>query len=225
MIDIELWLERYIARLKDTFGDRIWFVGIQGSYGRGEATDGSDIDAVLILDMLSAADIETYRAMLDALEHRELVCGFLGGCGELRQWDPADLFQFCHDTTPILGSLDPIMEMVDAGAVARAIRTGACNIYHGCVHNLLFGQDTGTLRGLYKAATFVIRARVFQEQGRFCRGLRELKDRAEPGDRETVEAYLQINRGGVSDFRGRSEALFSWVQGILRALPDKRQKG
>lgn len=216
LIDIGSWLDRYIARLKDTFGERIWFVGLQGSYGRGEATAGSDIDMVVILNALSTADIGTYRAMLDTLEHRELVCGFLAGRKELRRWEPADLFQFCHDTNPILGNLDSILEQVDDSAVNRAIRMGACNIYHGCVHNMLFERSAEALRGLYKAATFVIRARVFQEKGCFCRGLRELSDQADPGDREVVEAYMRLNRDGVSDFCRSSESLFAWTQRILQ---------
>ena len=48
MIDITLWTDRYMMALKDAFGDRIWFAGIQGSYGRGEATEDSDIDMVVI---------------------------------------------------------------------------------------------------------------------------------------------------------------------------------
>jgi len=47
-------------------------------------------------------------------------------------WEPSDLFQFCHDTTPIKGSLDEVMAVVDESAVNRAIKIGACNIYHGC---------------------------------------------------------------------------------------------
>lgn len=34
MIDINLWMERFTELLKETFGYRIYFVGIQGCYGR-----------------------------------------------------------------------------------------------------------------------------------------------------------------------------------------------
>ena len=77
MIDINNWINRFLKVLNDTFGERVWFVGLQGSYGRGEATETSDIDVVVILDELSAADIKAYNDMLDALSHRELICGFL----------------------------------------------------------------------------------------------------------------------------------------------------
>ena len=79
MIDIDAWMKSYLQILNKTFGNRVWFVGLQGSYGRGEAIETSDIDVVAILDELSAADIQSYHAMLDTLPHRELICGFLSG--------------------------------------------------------------------------------------------------------------------------------------------------
>ena len=54
MIDIEPWLARFDRLLRETFGDRIQFAGLQGSYARGEATESSDIDLVVLLDALTA---------------------------------------------------------------------------------------------------------------------------------------------------------------------------
>lgn len=79
MIDVTAWMKDFLQTLNETFGKRVWFVGLQGSYGRGEATETSDIDVVVILDELSSMDIRTYNNMLDALSHRELICGFLSG--------------------------------------------------------------------------------------------------------------------------------------------------
>ena len=52
MIDITTWMKNFLQTLNETFGNRVWFVGLQGSYGRGEATETSDIDMVVILDNL-----------------------------------------------------------------------------------------------------------------------------------------------------------------------------
>ena len=30
------WLEKYVHEVVSTFGYRIWFIGVQGSYARGE---------------------------------------------------------------------------------------------------------------------------------------------------------------------------------------------
>ena len=109
MIDITAWMQNFLQTLTETFANRVWFVGLQGSYGRGEATETSDIDIVVILDELSAMDIQAYKDMLDTLSYRELICGFLSGKKEIMNWEPSDLFQFCNDTTPIKGSLDEVL--------------------------------------------------------------------------------------------------------------------
>ncbi|MBR5295038.1 MAG: nucleotidyltransferase domain-containing protein, partial [Clostridia bacterium] len=117
MIDINDFMGKFLQMLNETFGDRVWFVGLQGSFGRGEACDTSDIDVVVILDELSAMDIQTYHNMLSAMPHRELICGFLSGKTEILNWEPSDLFQFCNDTTPIKGSLDEVAALIDDLAV------------------------------------------------------------------------------------------------------------
>ncbi len=43
------WLENFVEEIKKGFGERIEFIGLQGSHGRGEASKESDIDVVVIL--------------------------------------------------------------------------------------------------------------------------------------------------------------------------------
>ena len=210
MIDIDVWMQLFMQKLNDVFTERVWFVGIQGSYGRGEATETSDIDVVVILDELSAADIQSYNMMLEMLPNRELVCGFLSGKNEIMNWDTSDLFQFCHDTTPIKGSLDEVMSVLDEEAVNRAIKIGACNIYHGCVHNMLHEKDEDILRGLYKSASFVVQAIVFKQTGSYIKHQKELLLLASPDERSIVDTFLLLKNGGAVDFVSMSESLFAW---------------
>ena len=169
MIEITTWMNEFLSTINEAFGDRVWFAGLQGSYGRGEATETSDIDVVVILDELSITDVHKYNAMLNTLPYRELICGFVSGKDELLNWEPSDLFQFCNDTTPITGSLDEVTAVVDESAVNRAIKIGACNIYHGCVHNMLHEKSEDILKGLYKSAAFVIQAITFKQTGKYIR--------------------------------------------------------
>ena len=125
MIDITDWMKNFLQKLNETFGNRVRFVGLQGSYGRGEATETSDIDIVVILDELSVSDIKIYNEVLNTLSHRNLICGFLSGKNEIMNWEPSDLFQFCYDTTPIKGSLDAVLALVDECAEDRAIKIGS----------------------------------------------------------------------------------------------------
>ena len=212
MINIDAWMKNYLQILNETFANRVWFVGLQGSYGRGEATETSDIDVVAILDELSAADIQSYHAMLDTLPHRELICGFLSGKEEIMNWEPSDLFQFCHDTTPIKGSLDEVMAVIDESAVNRAIKIGACNVYHGCVHNMLHEKSEDILRGLYKSASFVVQAIAFKETGNYISHQKDLLQVVSSAERAIVETFLTLKNGGTVDFNLMSETLFAWSQ-------------
>ena len=212
MIDITTWMQNFLQTLDETFAKRVWFVGLQGSYGRGEATETSDIDVVVILDELSAADIQTYNTMLNSLPNRELICGFLSGKQEIMNWEPSDLFQFCYDTTPIKGSLDEVLRVVDESAVKRAIKIGVCNIYHGCVHNMLFDKSEDILKGLYKSASFVVQAIVFLQTGNYIKHQKDLLAAAKPDEQAIINTFLNLKKGGAVDFIPMSKILFAWAK-------------
>ena len=209
MIDITAWMQNFLQALNKTFGNRVWFVGLQGSYGRDEATETSDIDVVVILDELSAMDIQTYNDMLDTLSHRDLICGFLSGKNEIMNWEPSDLFQFCNDTIPIKGSLDEVVAVVDKSAVNRAIKIGACNIFHGCVHNMLHEKSEDVLRGLYKSASFVVQAIAFKQTGNYIRHQKDLLEVVSSNERAIVETFLSLKNGEAVEFNLMSETLFA----------------
>ena len=210
MIDIKNWMNTFLDALNTTFSDRVGFVGIQGSYGRGEATETSDIDVVVILDELSAKDIQAYNNMLDTLPHRELICGFVSGKKEILNWEPSDLFQFYYDTTPIKGSLDELLSVIDESAVDRAIQIGACNIYHGCVHNMLHEKSKDILKGLYKSASFVVQAIAFKQTGNYIKHLKDLLGVVSSDEQALVEVFANLKNGGMIDFDLMSETLFAW---------------
>ena len=210
MIDIKNWMNTFLDALNTTFSARVWFVGIQGSYGRGEATETSDIDVVVILDELSAKDIQAYNNMLDILPHRELICGFVSGKKEILNWEPSDLFQFYYDTTPIKGSLDELLSVIDECAVDRAIQIGVCNVYHGCVHNMLHEKSKDILKGLYKSASFVVQAIAFKQTGNYIKHLKDLLGVVPFDEQAIVEAFVNLKNGGMIDFDLMSETLFAW---------------
>ena len=211
MMEITAWTNTFLNALNEYFGDRVWFVGMQGSFARGEATENSDIDMVVILDELSPSDVATYNTMLDTLPHRELICGFLSGKSEILNWEPSDLFQFYYDTKPIKGSLDKLLPLIDDTAVTRAIKIGVCNIYHGCVHNMLIDKSEEILRSLYKSASFAIQAIAFKQTGKYIRHQKDLLEFVSPDERVIVEAFLKLKNGGAVEFDTMSENLFNWA--------------
>ena len=212
MIDITNWMSNFLQTLNKIFENRVWFVGLQGSYGRGEATETSDIDVVVILDELSAKDIQIYNDMLDTLSHRKLICGFLSGKNEIMNWEPSDLFQFCNDTTPIKGTLDEVFALIDENAINRAIKIGMCNIFHGCVHNMLHEKSEDILRGLYKSASFVVQAIVFKQTGNYIKYQEELLKVVSSDELMIVENFMNLKNGGTINFSLMSETLFDWAK-------------
>ena len=218
MIDINVWMNEFLQKLNEVFANRVWFVGLQGSYGRGEATATSDIDVVVILYELNALDIPTYHDMLDALPHRELICGFVSGKDEILNWEPSDLFQFYHDTTPIKGSLDDLLPLIDQAAIDRAIKMGAGNIYHGCVHNMLHEKSEDILKGLFKSASFVVQAIVFKQTENYIKHQSQLLQVASTEERMIIEIFLKYKNGEAVDFNEASRMLFEWSKKWIKNL-------
>ena len=120
------------------------------------------------------------------------------------------MFQFCNDTTPIKGSLDEVITVVDESAVNRAIKIGACNIFHGCVHNMLYEKSEDILRGLYKSASFIVQAIVFKQTGKYISHQKDLFQVVSSDERAIVETFINLKNGGMVDFNLMSETLFVW---------------
>lgn len=215
MIDINNFTKLYVKQTKQIFGDRVWFIGLQGSYARGEATDKSDIDIVLILDILCPNDLKVYKKMLDTMPHRDLICGFVSGKDELLNWTPNELFQFYYDTVSLTGNLDILLEKIDSKSVLNAIQSGACAIYHACVHNYLHEKSTSILHSLYKSATFVIRAINFYNTGTYIKSLPALSSSVEKPDKIILQAVSKFEYKNDNDFEIMSKTLFVWAQNTI----------
>ncbi len=214
MINIKTWIKTFTEKVEQTFSNRVWFIGLQGSYGRGEATETSDIDVVVILDELRMDDLKAYRDMLDTLPNRELVCGFISGKNELLNWEASDLFQFYYDTAPIKGTLYCLFDKIDRGDVKRAIKIGACNIYHACVHNFVHEKSDDILRSLYKSAAFVIQAIWFYETGKYIKSKAELQNAIDPPS-DVLTTALNLKNGTEVKFYEMSELLVNWAKACI----------
>lgn len=216
---IDLWMQKYQKTVESRFKGRIWFIGLQGSYGRGEATQQSDIDVVLILDQISAEDLQTYSSLLDTLPERDKVCGFVSGKEELLAWEPSDLFQLYYDTTPLVGSLDILLKRIKREDIRRAIRMGACNVYHMCVHNLVHEKSAEILKGLYKSAAFTLQATAFFQTGTYAKQKAALKAYLRPEDRRILETGIELK--GKETFSNKeladlSTLLLNWASKWIR---------
>lgn len=218
-MDLEKWLADWTACVDSIFGERIRFLGIQGSYGRGEATTESDIDAVLLLDELQLEDLRVYDEAVSALSFREKLCGFVGGWEELVHWDKADLFQFIQDTRALRGSLDAIWHEITKEDIQRAVHRGACDLYHGCVHNFLHEKDGEMLKAFYKNAVFVVQAVVYLQKGVYVKKRTDLEQIAEGAEKEVLSMAKQLkgqNEISRERFEQGSRLLLCWTGQIIK---------
>ena len=206
--------------MESAFGARIVCAGIQGSRARGEAKPSSDIDTVLILDELSAEDLSVYRALLQTLPNAGLICGFVSGRAELSCWEPSELVSFYFDTLPLKGNLDFLRPLLTEEAARRAVLGGACGIYHACCHNVLFDHSAEVLLALYKAAFFILRAKVFSESGVFFRREDELINHLGGADRAVMErrASLTERAPEEGELIAESDLLLRWSGALIRAF-------
>ncbi len=218
------WLETYVQEVVSTFGYRIWFIGVQGSYARGEAVEDSDIDIVLILDKLLISDLKIYRRMLDRLPHREKICGFIAGKADLESWTKSELFQFCQDTMPIKGSLDELLATVEIADVRRVVHTGACNIYHTACHNLLHEQQMEILKDLYKSGVFILQAEYFLKTGNYLKRKAELFPKLSGIEREILYIAIEMKQknGKIKwNLDELSEKLITWSSELIQNYKEK----
>lgn len=216
--NIDIWMKKYTERLRDLFEDRLEFIGLQGSYGRGEAMSGSDIDVVVILDQAEPEDLRAYGSMLDTLPERDRVCGFISGRQELLNWEPSDLFQFYYDTVSVYGSIDYLLPLIDNKVVCRTIQIGACNIYHMCGHNIVHEKDADILRGLYKSAGFTVQAVYYDQTGNYIRKKTKLIPVLEAKERDILQAGIAIVEQpdlAAVEFDRLSGLLFHWAAGLI----------
>lgn len=161
--------------------------------------------------------------MLDEVEHKDLVCGFVGGVQELAAWEAGELFQFCHDNRAIVGSLEQVLASLPAGAAKRAVLAGACGIYHSCSHNYLHGRSAEVLKGLYKGALFVLRAKHYCESGEFIKNSKELTAALKGADYEILRLRHDFTYDGLAaDLEEHTSILLLWAQRLIISVQDEK---
>ena len=218
MTDMNDWMEAYTAAVRSAFGDRVRYIGLQGSRGRGEAGPDSDIDVVCVLDACSLRDLETYRAAVADLPDREKLCGFVSGAAELAAWDRGDLFSFRHDTEDWYGQLADLLPPEEPGDARRALHTGACGLYHLCCHNFLHGRSTEAVSEAYKSAVFLLRAKAYLERGVYCRRRADLAQHLTGPDLDILQTAQALKAGTCrDDLSALTDRLLAWCREILTA--------
>lgn len=217
LVPIRQWLPELAQRLHTAFPGRLRFLGLQGSYRRGEATEQSDIDIVAVLDELHVSDLETYRELIRAMPYGDQACGFLCGAEELRRWPRFDLLQLFLDTEPVFGALDGLVPQFTDEDLAQALHIGASVLYHSAVHTYLYdGEPAAALAALSKSAYFLLRLQVYHETGKYAVNKAELEPSL-TGDGAAVLALCRSVPQDLESVRVAYALLLRWASSLLRA--------
>lgn len=218
MIDIDQYLKDLISECRSVFSDKLLYVGLQGSYLRGEANEDSDIDIMLILDRFSTEDMDAYRSVLKRIGHFEKSCGFICGKDDMERWNPLEICQLQHTTKDLYGCLSDYLPSASKQDEINYVKLGVGNLYHELCHRYIHSDREKTIRKLRdngKELFFLIQNLHYLESGIFAETKQSLKNSVSEEDCEVLtltelpEAY---------DFDQAFRCVFRWCQNALYRL-------
>ena len=213
MFCIETYMTQLITALKKAFGDRLTYVGLQGSYMRGEATESSDIDPMVVIDRLTPADLQTYRSVIETLEHPELACGFLCGKQDLKHWNALESAQLVHSTKDYCGCLNDLVPTWTQDDLRAYVKLSLGNLYHELAHRRVHAsmeKNKARLPATAKGVFFILQGVYLLERGVFYQTKKELLAHLAEEDRKVMELPEEFDKA--------FETLFTWCQQRMASL-------
>ena len=221
------YLDRLIEGCRSAFGGRLLYVGLQGSYLRGEANESSDIDVMAVVDGLTVSDMDRYRDILKSVGYYERSCGFICGKAELARWNPLEICQLVHTTKDLFGALEGLLPPASREDEINYVKLSLGNIYHEICHRYIHADREKNISGFYamrKSLFFLMQNLYYLESGEFVVTKKALMERLPEDDRELLALAEPC---GDLDFDRAVSMLFGWCQKAFarldrldRRLPD-----
>ena len=217
-VDLDEYLGSLIPECRSVFGNRLLYVGLQGSYLRGEANENSDIDIMMLLDHLTVKDMDAYRIILEKVGHSDKACGFICGKDEMTRWNPLEVCQLKHTTKDLYGTLTDYLPDASREDEINYVKLSLGNLYHELCHRYIHAnreKNAMKLRGTCKGLFFLIQNMHYLESGRFVTTKRELKELVSGEDRLML-SMAELPDG--YDFDEAFSAVFHWCQAAFDRL-------
>ena len=218
MFELSKYLDDLILNCRSAFGEQLLYMGLQGSWLRGEAREDSDIDVMVILDRLSVQDMDTYRGILKEIGFYDKSCGFICGKEEMMRWNPLEVCQLRHTTKDLLGVLTDFLPPAAWEDEINYVKLSLGNLYHEICHRYIHAdrdKNVARFRGTCKGVFYLIQNLHFLERGCFILSKKELKEAVAKEDRMILElAGLPDD----SDFDQAFSSLFSWCQSAFERI-------
>ena len=217
LVDIEDYTKRLTEELKMKFGKRLLYVGLQGSYLRGEATPESDIDIMLVFDEVHAEDIIAYRQILTELGEYERACGFVCGRDELQNWFPEEICHLLHTTSDVYEKLSEIAPAYSKKDVADYIKMSVGNLYHMLCHRRIHSDMEKNVYKLPLAKRdifFILQNLYYLEKEDFIEKKADVYSKVKGLDLEVWEGLSKDIT--IENLDSNLDLLLSWCRDVLK---------
>ena len=221
MVNIEKYIQQLIELLRKQFSSRLQYVGLQGSYLRGEANPDSDIDIMVVIDDLNVSDLTLYRKIINALEHFEKSCGFICSAQDLRHWNPLEICNLLHTTKDYYGTLREFTPEYTETDLRNFLKMCVNNLYHELCHRYIHSEldkNYANLPLTYKSVFFILQNLYFLKTKEFFGTKDALLTKVRGKDREVLKRSLELANNTVYNFDESFELIFSWCQETLYSL-------
>lgn len=224
MFRIEVYIEELLALLKNIFGERLVYMGLQGSYLRNEQNENSDIDIMAVIDKLNAKDLDLYRDVLLKVGYYEKSCGFICGKDDLKNWNPLEICHLLHATKDIYGNLSELVPYYTQEDEKNYIKVSIGNLYHELCHRYIYSNREKNMIKLpltCKSIFFILQNLNYIEKGTFYNSKTELLGHLEGRDKDVMAMSLNLQNSDEYDFDYAFDLLLSWCQNTLMRLNAK----
>lgn len=221
MIDSENYIAQLTEKLKKVFRDRLLYVGLQGSYLRGEATANSDIDIMIVIDGLCVQDLDSYRAIIESLDNSEKSCGFICSKEDLLCWNPLEICHLINSTKDCYGILELLVPVYTEQDIRNFIKLTLNNLYHEICHRYIHAnmvKNTNSLPAAYKNVFFILQNLHYLQNRKFICTKAELLQLINGKNRDVLLRSIELSAGKNFDFNDSFTLLFSWCQETLKSL-------
>lgn len=221
MFNPDIYLRTLIPALEDAFGERLAYVGLQGSYLRGEAHEGSDIDIMVVIDQMTVSDLDAYRGIIQSLDHPEKSCGFICSKEDLAHWNPLEIFHVLNCTKDCFGTLSTLMPPYTRDDIVNFVRFSLNNLYHEICHRYIHADREKSISLLpftFKGVFFILQNLHYLRTGIFAGTKAELRSMLSGKDLKVLELSMTLDSSIPYDFDAAFECLFTWCQETLKSL-------
>ncbi len=218
MFRIENYIQSLIQKLKITFGERLLYVGLQGSYLRGEATAESDIDIMVVIDKLIVSDLNIYRDILVSVGDFDKSCGFICGKDDLKNWNPIEICHLLHTTKDCFGVLKDIVPEYSAEDEKNFIKLSLNNLFHELCHRYIHSDKEDNISKFpmtCKSVFFILQNMHYLKSGYFAATKIELLSRLQGRDKEILEMSMFLQNNMDYNFDEAFGLLFDWCQNVI----------